>query len=127
MKRRHPLLREGKVRGLLRGEEVTYRGRVFAVERVRLDYRPPRPNLAIFMAAVGERSLALCGEITDGLIVSNMLPSGYAVQVAAIVRETAAAAGRPVPEIVQCVPCVARPDRDETRRIVKPPHARAAA
>jgi hypothetical protein len=56
-----------------------------------------------------------------------MLPSGYATPAAAIVRETAAAAGRPVPEIVQCVPCVARANRDEARRIVKPPHARAAA
>ena len=79
------------------------------------------------MAAVGERSLARCGEITDRIIVSNLLPSGYAAPAAAIVRETAAAAGRPVPEIVLCVPCVARADRDEPRRIVKPPHARAAA
>lgn len=53
-----------------------------------------------------------------------MLPSDYAAGAAAIVRETAAAAGRPVPEIVQYVACVARPDRDEARRIVKPPLAR---
>jgi 5,10-methylenetetrahydromethanopterin reductase len=112
------------VRGLLRGDEVTYRGRVFAVDRVRLDYRPPRPDLPIFMAAVGERSLALCGEIADGLIVSNMLPAGYAARAAAIVRDSAVAAGRPMPEIVQYVPCAARPDRDEARRIVKPPLAR---
>jgi alkanesulfonate monooxygenase SsuD/methylene tetrahydromethanopterin reductase-like flavin-dependent oxidoreductase (luciferase family) len=126
MKRRHPLLREGNVRGLLRGEEVTYRGRVLAVERVRLDYRPPRPNLAIFMAAVGERSLALCGEITDGLIVSNMLPSGYA-------RQPRQSSARPPPRPAvpcprSCNACLAsRADRDEARRIVKPPHARAAA
>jgi 5,10-methylenetetrahydromethanopterin reductase len=112
------------VRGLLRGEEVTYHGRMFAVDRVRLDHRPPRPDLPIFMAAVGERSLAVCGEIADGLIVSNMLPSGYTARAAAIVREAAAAAGRPAPGVVQYVPCVARPDRDQARRIVKPPLAR---
>jgi alkanesulfonate monooxygenase SsuD/methylene tetrahydromethanopterin reductase-like flavin-dependent oxidoreductase (luciferase family) len=60
----------------LSGEEISYRGRVFSVDRVRLDYRPPRADLPIFMAAVGERSLALCGEIADGLLVSNMLPPG---------------------------------------------------
>jgi hypothetical protein len=57
------------------------------------------------MAAVGERSLALCGEITDGLIASNMLPSGYAAQAAAIFRETAAAAGLPCPR--SCNTCLA--------------------
>jgi 5,10-methylenetetrahydromethanopterin reductase len=108
------------VRHLLRGEEVTYRGRVFSIDRVRLDFRPPRAELPIFMAAVGDRSLELCGEIADGLIVSNMLPSGYTLRAAAILREAARAAGRGAPEIVQYVPCVAGPDRAAARQLVKP-------
>jgi 5,10-methylenetetrahydromethanopterin reductase len=112
------------VRGLLRGEAVTYHGRVFSVAGVRLDFRPPRPPLPIFMAAVGERGLALCGRIADGLIVSNMLPSGYSARAAAILRQAAFGAGRAVPEVVQYVPCVARPDRAEARRLVKAPLAR---
>jgi alkanesulfonate monooxygenase SsuD/methylene tetrahydromethanopterin reductase-like flavin-dependent oxidoreductase (luciferase family) len=108
----------------LSGEEISYRGRVFSVDRVRLDYRPPRADLPIFMAAVGERSLALCGEIADGLLVSNMLPPGYTARAAASVHRAAAAANRTPPEIVQYVPCVARPDHNEARRIVKRPLAR---
>ena len=112
MKRRHPLLREGSVRGLLRGEEVTYRGRVFAVERVRLDYRPP-PQPGDFYGR-GRRA-------QPRAVRRNHRPAhriehaafGLAAPAAAIVRETAAAAGRPVPEIVQCVNRVARADRDE--------------
>jgi 5,10-methylenetetrahydromethanopterin reductase len=107
------------VRGLLRGEEVTYRGRVFSIDRVRLDFSPPRPEPPIFMAAVGDRSLKLCGEIADGMIVSNLLPSGYTTRAAAIVRDAACGAGRSAPEIVQYVPCVARPDRSEARKFVK--------
>jgi 5,10-methylenetetrahydromethanopterin reductase len=46
------------VRGLLSGEEISYRGRVFSVDRVRLDYRPPRADLPIFMAAASVASLS---------------------------------------------------------------------
>jgi hypothetical protein len=41
----------------------------------------------------------------------------------AIVRRAATEAGRTRPEIVQYVPCVARPERDEARRAVIPPLA----
>jgi len=104
------------VRGLLRGEEVTYLGRVFSTDRVRLGFRPPRPDMPIYLAAMGDRSLALCGRIGDGLIVSNMCPPGYTERAVGIVAASAAAAGRPIPRVVQYVPCVVRPDRDEARR-----------
>jgi 5,10-methylenetetrahydromethanopterin reductase len=104
------------VRGLLRGEEVTYRGRVFSAERVALGFRPPRPDMPIYLASMGDRSLALCGRIGDGLIVSNMCPPGYTERAVAIVAESAAAAGRAMPQVVQYVPCVIRPDRDAARR-----------
>jgi alkanesulfonate monooxygenase SsuD/methylene tetrahydromethanopterin reductase-like flavin-dependent oxidoreductase (luciferase family) len=68
------------------------------------------------MAAMGDRSLALCGAIADGLIVSNLCPPGHTERAAGIVERAAAQAGRPSPRIVQYVPCVARPDREEARR-----------
>ena len=36
-----------------------------------------------------------------------------------MVHDAARAAGRPLPEIVQYVPCIARPDRDEAYRLAK--------
>lgn len=105
------------VRGLLRGDEVTYRGRVFSVDGVRLHFQPPRPEMPIYLASMGDRSLALCGRIGDGLIVSNMCPPGYSERAVAIVAEAAASAGRPMPDVVQYVPCVARPDGHEARRV----------
>ena len=51
------------VRGLLRGESVTYKGRVFAVEEAKLSYRPRRPDLPLLMAARGPRALALGSRI----------------------------------------------------------------
>lgn len=103
------------VRVLLGGEEVNYRGRVFSAESIALRFRPLRPLMPIYMAAMGDRSLALCGRIADGLIVSNMCPPAYTEHAVGIVAESARRAGRPRPEIVQYVPCVVRPDRSEAR------------
>src|SRR3981189_475548 len=65
------------VRGLLKGEEITYSGTVFSTKGVRLGYTPPRPDMPIFMAARGDKALNLCGRIADGLMVSNMCPPDY--------------------------------------------------
>src|SRR5882724_11092084 len=107
------------VRAMLRGEEVTYRGRVFSADRIALDFRAQRPNMPIYMAAMGDRSLDLCGRIADGLIVSNMCPPDYTRRAVGIVRNGAAQTGRLPLDIVQYVPCVIRPDRAEARDAIK--------
>jgi 5,10-methylenetetrahydromethanopterin reductase len=104
------------LRGLLAGEEVTYRGRVFSVEKARLGFQPSRPDAPIYMAAMGDRSLDLCGRLADGLIVSNLCPPRYTERAVAIVGQAAADAGRAAPAVVQYVPCVALADRDMARR-----------
>lgn len=107
------------VRGLLRGDAVTYRGEVFRAEGVALGFRPRRPEPPIYYASMGDKSLALCGRAAEGLIVSNMCPPGYTERAAAIVQASAAEAGRPALDIVQYVPCVVRPDGGEARRLAK--------
>lgn len=100
------------VRGLLRGESVTYKGRVFAVEEAKLSYRPRRPDLPLLMAARGPRALALSSRIADGLMVSNMCPPGFAAH--------AAASQRAGTRIVHYAPCVATPDRERSFAAIKP-------
>jgi 5,10-methylenetetrahydromethanopterin reductase len=101
------------VRALLRGEEVSFAGEVFKVDRVKLDYAPRR-DIAIFMAGRGDRSLALCGERADGLLVSNMCAAAFVARSAAQVGEAAARAGRSAaPGIVRYMPCCVRADRAE--------------
>ena len=106
------------VRALLRGEEVTHAGTVFNINKVKLDYKP-RADIPIFMAGRGDRSLEACGEIADGLIVSNMVTASFSAKAVTVVHDAARAAGRPLPEIVQYVPCIARPDREEAYRLAK--------
>jgi 5,10-methylenetetrahydromethanopterin reductase len=108
------------VRGMLRGESVTYDGSVFSVVNVKLEYEPLRPDLPIYMAATGDQALRMCGKNADGLMISNMCPPGYTVRALELLAEGAANAGRPVPRaVIQYVPCVARKDRNEARQVVK--------
>jgi 5,10-methylenetetrahydromethanopterin reductase len=106
------------VRALLRGEEVTHAGAAFNVNKVKLDYKP-RADIPIYMAARGDRSLEACGEIADGLIVSNMVTASFAAKAVKTVHDAARAAGRNPPEIVQYMPCFARADREEAIRPAK--------
>jgi 5,10-methylenetetrahydromethanopterin reductase len=108
------------VRAMLAGEEVTYAGRAFSVQKVKLEYKARRPDLPLLMAARGEQALALCGKIADGLMISNMCPPDFTRQAVDVVHNAAREAGRQAPtEVVQYVPCAARPDRAEAHRLAK--------
>lgn len=107
------------VRALLRGEEVTFRGKLFSLDRVKLDYMPRR-DIAIFMAGRGDKSLKLAGEVADGLILSNMCTPGFAARAVAIVEAAARAAGRVrAPEVVRYVPCCIAADRETAIRAAR--------
>jgi 5,10-methylenetetrahydromethanopterin reductase len=99
------------VRALLRGEEVSHAGAVFQINKVKLDYRA-RADIPIFMAGRGERSLRACGELADGLIVSNMSTVAFAAGAVKTLHQAARVAGRPkLPDVVQYVPCFPRRSR----------------
>jgi 5,10-methylenetetrahydromethanopterin reductase len=111
------------IRGLMTGNGTTFHGTVFNVDNARI-LRPPfpnptRPGPAIYMAAAGERALSACGEIADGLIISNLTPPRTTERIVTIVAEAAAKADRPTPAVVQYVPCVARANGDAARQEVK--------
>jgi 5,10-methylenetetrahydromethanopterin reductase len=60
------------VRGLLAGEQVTLEGGVIEVHEARLDFRPRRADVPIYVGARGPRLLELAGELADGVIVGNV-------------------------------------------------------
>ena len=81
------------VRAMLKGEEVTYTGKVFSAHGAKLEYQPPRPDMPLLMAARGEQALALCGAIADGLMISNMCPPGFTRQAVEVIRKSATRRG----------------------------------
>ncbi len=107
-------------RGLLRGETVSYAGTMFSVHDVRLEFPLRRAAMPIFMAAMGDQALHLCGQVADGLMVSNMSPPAFTRRAVGIVARAAATAGRPMPaEVVQYVPCAIDEDGAEARQRAK--------
>jgi 5,10-methylenetetrahydromethanopterin reductase len=108
------------VRGMFRGEEVSYAGPLFSANRVKLDFKPFRPDIPLLMAARGEQALALCGKIADGLLISNMCPPEFTRQAADAVANSARQAGRQPPaDIVQYIPCAVRRARAEAFDLAK--------
>jgi len=88
---------------------------------MRLSVQPPRPDLPILMAALGEANLRLAGEIADGWLGVWLSPDHLAAPLAQIglgqaLRNTAtAASGSTAPfDVVALVPAVlARPGTDD--------------
>jgi alkanesulfonate monooxygenase SsuD/methylene tetrahydromethanopterin reductase-like flavin-dependent oxidoreductase (luciferase family) len=66
------LLREylTALKRLLAGEEVTTGGRYVTLDRVKLRW-PPDPAPAVYAGAIGPRSLALCAEVADGIVLTS--------------------------------------------------------
>src|SRR5262249_17898738 len=107
-------------RALLRGDTVAYTGKAFSADGVRLDFTPRRANVPILTAAMGAQALRLCGEIADGVIISNLVPTAFTRHAVALIHEAATRTSRGVPgEIVQYVPGVVRDDGAEARRVAK--------
>jgi len=91
------------VRAVLAGHPSGHAGQVFRTGMVPLDSPPIRPDLPIYLAALGPQMLGLAGRIADGVILNLMSPA-QAGQAAGVVRDAAAAAGRdPASVEVVCV------------------------
>jgi 5,10-methylenetetrahydromethanopterin reductase len=108
------------VRPLLRGEELSYAGKVFSAHAVRLEFQLQRRSIPIVMAAMGDQALRLCGEIADGLMISNMSPPAFTRRAVGIVAQAAAATGRARPaDVIQYVPCAIRDSGSDARALAK--------
>jgi 5,10-methylenetetrahydromethanopterin reductase len=105
---------------LLRGERVEYEGPVFSARGVRLECPLRKAAVPIYMAAMGDQALDLCGRIADGLMISNLSPPAFTRRAAGIVARGAVAAGRPMPaEVVQYVTAAIDDDRHAARQRAK--------
>jgi F420-dependent oxidoreductase-like protein len=57
------------IRMILRGEKLVYHGEFFNLERgFKLRFTPPRPDLPIYIAAMGPKNVVQSGEIADGVL-----------------------------------------------------------
>ncbi len=81
------------IRALLRDGKVSYKGKALDIGNFDLWFPTLNPEVPIYAAAVFDKMLRVCGEITDGTILTWTTLSG-AANAARIVAEGARATGR---------------------------------
>lgn len=93
------------IAALLAGEQLSRDGRYLHLQEVALRW-PPAAVPPLYDGGRGPRTLALAGELADGVILDDAAPAGRAApdrvrEVRVVVDEARAAAGRPgEPEVV---------------------------
>lgn len=97
------------VRRLLSGETVSAEGKVHQFAEVTLTH-PPVGRVPLYTGVLGDKGIALTGELADGLVVSVLAPPEYVAATRAKLDRAAAEAGREDrPElVVLCAVNVAR-------------------
>lgn len=108
------------VRRLLRGGKVTYEGRLFTLNDAGLAFTVVRPDLPIYLAALGPQMVELAGEIADGVLLNWVSPT-YLSQALEHLHRGARKAGRDPSEID--VACYLRTavggDREQVRKALQ--------
>ncbi|GCE25982.1 LLM class F420-dependent oxidoreductase [Dictyobacter alpinus] len=57
------------IRTILRGEKLVHQGEIFQLERgFKLRFKATRPDLPIYIAAMGPKNIQLTGEVADGVL-----------------------------------------------------------
>jgi 5,10-methylenetetrahydromethanopterin reductase len=84
------------MRGLWRGQEVDYHGKVVGLNAGRLDFTPARAAIPLYIAARGPQTLKLAGEIADGAIIGALSsPAGVRYALDQVAQGAALARRRP--------------------------------
>src|SRR5262249_18336120 len=78
---------------LLAGETVDFLGQCFQLARFKLGFKPLRPAIPIYVAALAPASLRQLGALADGWLPANW-PAEHLPGAVASIREAAHAAGR---------------------------------
>ncbi len=82
------------IRRFFRGEEVTYAGKVFPAERIKLSFKPMRAEIPIHLGVLGPKNCEMAGEVADGLLLSIMSSPAYVKFAMDHVRRGLAKSGR---------------------------------
>ena len=60
------------VRRILKGENLTYQGKAFRIDKMGLSFTPPRTTIPIFIGAMSRKMIETAGEIGDGVLLGNL-------------------------------------------------------
>ena len=111
------------IRMALAGQRVNYQGRNFQLSRFRLQFSPVQERIPIFVASLGQRNMALTGEMADGWL-PTWVHVDHLPGMKAQLEEGAAEAGRNTGDLTaapQILSYVTRnaDDKVEARRLLR--------
>jgi probable F420-dependent oxidoreductase len=109
------------VRGLLRDGVVSRRGETVTIERFDLWFRPLRPQLPIYVAALFPTLLEIAGELADGVLLTWPTPHtiARAVEHVAIGARRAGRAATAV-DVASLIPCAVAKTAADARDALRP-------
>ena len=112
------------VRAILKDSDVNYHGEVYDIDRFDLWFRPLRKEIPVYVAAVFPKMLEVCGEISQGAILT-WCTLDHASEAAAAVALGARDAGRDPAdvEVASLLPCAVSDNRDVARDLMRMPIA----
>ena len=111
------------VRRILRDGDVNYQGEVYNIQRFDLWFEPVRREMPVYFAAVRPRMLEICGEVSDGVILT-WCTLDHAATAVKHISEGARRAGRDPQDVdvTTLIACAVSDDRstarDELRRYI---------
>ena len=109
------------VRALIRDGHVRFEGETIRIENFDLWYAPRHPDVPLYLSAVFQKGIALCGEVADGVILTRST-----LATAASVRSQLADAARSVGrdagkiEITTLLPTSVMDDRGAALAALRP-------
>ena len=112
------------IRAILKDSDVNYHGEIYDIERFDLWFQPLRKEIPIYVAAVFPKMLEVCGEISEGAILT-WCTLAHAEEAAQAVGLGARNAGRNPDdvEVASLLPCAVSDDRETARDLMRMPIA----
>ena len=112
------------VRAILKDSDVNYHGEIFDIDRFDLWFEPLRKEIPIYVAAVFPKMLEVCGEISQGAILTwcTLDHAEAAAQHVSIGARNAGRAPGEV-EVASLLPCAVSDNRDTARDLMRQPIA----
>ncbi len=113
------------IRRLLKGEHVTFKGRVVHLDGAKLDM-PTRPDLPIYVASRGNLVLRMAGEVADGVMVASYATPNGLKHALALITDGARKARRSLQDLsmISRVDACIDSDDQKAREAVRPMVAR---
>lgn len=108
------------VRALVQNGLVSYRGEVITIERFDLWFRPLRPEIPIYVAALFPRMLEIAGELADGVLLTWPTPATIARAVEHVAIGARRAGRDAAVDVASLIPCAVAKTAAAARDALRP-------